>query len=305
MYGKLSQARDLCDVVGIWAVDGGGIQLEVAYSFDINPLIEGHFGNGPDRMTASLAKLQELSGKLSQARDLCDVVGIWAFGLWMAEEDQQNQHDFHKYSGQADERAASAEAKLQELSAKHSQADGRAADAEAKLELLQAQMAELQAKLQQGNVPTECSEESVREALAFAAGANCEGKHIDSLIGQLGKHISNLAICSQVCAALENLTFIDVDNQSRIVDLGGIELILKVLETHEDADGALLRPVVDSLWNLTFNVKAVEWARATGGARRVASVLAKNLATPDVLGGVCAVLLNLAVVDENRHQIVQ
>ncbi|OLP90373.1 Protein aardvark [Symbiodinium microadriaticum] len=236
----------------------------------------------PGAAEEAKAQLQDVSVKLQQAQ----------------------LHDLSVKLQQADERAASAEANLDFQSNSDEGADGRAADAEAKLEELQAQLQELQAKLQQGNMPAECSEESVQEALTFA-GENCEGKHIDSLIGLLGKHISNLAVCSQVCAALENLTFTDVDNQSRIVDLGGIELILKVLETYEDADGALLRPVVDSLWNLTFNAKAVERATATGGVRRVASVLAKNLATPEVLGGVCAVLLNLAVVDENRHQIVQ
>eukprot|EP00439_Symbiodinium_sp_Y106_P005898 s5294_g1.t1 len=260
------------------------------------------------------AQLEELSAKLQQDRDLGDVMGIAAVewggastkGLCRRIASPFQSIEFY---GSVERgkmnvnscmlafsalRLLSINAQLEELSAKLQQ----------DRDLGDAQLEELSAKLQQGNVPAECSEESVREALAFA-GENCEGKHIDSLINLLGKHVSNLAVCSQVCAALENLTFTDVDNQSRIVDLGGIELILHVLETHEDADGALLRPVVDSLWNLTFNAKAVERATATGGVRRVASVLAKNLATPDVLGGVCAVLLNLAVVDENRHQIVQ
>ncbi|CAE7366467.1 ARMC6 [Symbiodinium sp. CCMP2592] len=253
------------------------------------------------------AQLAELSSKLQQDRDLGDFMCIGAVAQ-LAELSSKLQQD----RDLGDFMCIGAVAQLAELSSKLQQADGRAAQTEAQLQ-------ELSTKLQQGNVPAESSEagtsiavlmrpdpreESVREALVFA-GENCEGKHIDSLIALLGKHISNLAVCSQVCATLENLTFTDVDNQSRIVDLGGIELILKVLETHEDADGAQLRPVVDSLWNLTFNVKAVERATATGGVRRVASVLAKNLATPDVLGGVCAVLLNLAVLDENRHQIVQ
>eukprot|EP00439_Symbiodinium_sp_Y106_P011922 s5294_g1.t2 len=317
LSAKLQQDRDLGDVMGIAAVEWGGASTKGLCRRIASPFQSIEFYGSVERGKMNVnscmlafsalrllsinAQLEELSAKLQQDRDLGDVMGIWAVHWGDRIDDCSAQLRFSDsnadLAASADGRAAQAEAQLEELSAKLQQADGRAAQTEAQFE-------ELSAKLQQGNVPAECSEESVREALAFA-GENCEGKHIDSLINLLGKHVSNLAVCSQVCAALENLTFTDVDNQSRIVDLGGIELILHVLETHEDADGALLRPVVDSLWNLTFNAKAVERATATGGVRRVASVLAKNLATPDVLGGVCAVLLNLAVVDENRHQIVQ
>ena len=67
----------------------------------------------------------------------------------------------------------------------------------------------------------------------------------------------------------------------------------------------MLRPVIDVLWNLTFQLKAVERATVAGAVPRVASVPLKHMANPDVLGGACAELLNLAVNEENRHQIVR
>eukprot|EP00439_Symbiodinium_sp_Y106_P013532 s5294_g1.t4 len=326
LSAKLQQDRDLGDVMGIAAVEWGGASTKGLCRRIASPFQSIEFYGSVERGKMNVnscmlafsalrllsinAQLEELSAKLQQDRDLGDVMGIWAVH-WGGEAACKTSET--KIESTTAVRSCASQIPMQIwqlqptdvlLRPRQAQLEELSAKLQQDRDLGDAQLEELSAKLQQGNVPAECSEESVREALAFA-GENCEGKHIDSLINLLGKHVSNLAVCSQVCAALENLTFTDVDNQSRIVDLGGIELILHVLETHEDADGALLRPVVDSLWNLTFNAKAVERATATGGVRRVASVLAKNLATPDVLGGVCAVLLNLAVVDENRHQIVQ
>ena len=46
-----------------------------------------------------------------------------------------------------------------------------------------------------------------------------------------------------------------MENQSQVVDNGGVELVLKVFQMHGDAGAAMLRPVIDVLWNLTFQLK--------------------------------------------------
>jgi hypothetical protein len=143
-------------------------------------------------------------------------------------------------------------------------------------------------------------------AMAFAAGvAESDGHHVQSLLGLLKKHVDNVQVCSQVCTALETLTFTDAENRCAIVRNGGIEDILTMLRTHEDAEAVLLQPAVDALWNLTFDNEAIERGSEAGAIERIQAVMSKQAAAAELQGGACAVLLNLAVKDQNRWKIVQ
>eukprot|EP00933_Yihiella_yeosuensis_P031560 TRINITY_DN25138_c0_g1_i1.p1 TRINITY_DN25138_c0_g1~~TRINITY_DN25138_c0_g1_i1.p1 ORF type:complete len:1074 (+),score=401.59 TRINITY_DN25138_c0_g1_i1:283-3222(+) len=150
------------------------------------------------------------------------------------------------------------------------------------------------------------SEATEDAAMAFAGSVGEADSHqIPSLLALLKQHSESLAVASQVCAALENLTFTDVDNRSTIVQRGGVEAILSVLRRHEDGDGNLLRPAVDALWNLTFDDEAITRASDSGVIEQITSVMAKHSDAAELQGGACAVLLNLAVRDQNRWKIVQ
>lgn len=44
--------------------------------------------------------------------------------------------------------------------------------------------------------------------------------------------------------------FLHANHLRRVVDLGGTELTLRVLETHADEDGAVLRPIIEAVEHL-------------------------------------------------------
>ena len=144
-------------------------------------------------------------------------------------------------------------------------------------------------------------EESPEELTGGCADVQCNGIH--RLINLLDKHSSNPEVCSQACRALESLILKDAGPEAKVADLGGVELILHVLETHPHEATYLLLPVLETLRSLTFHEKSVDRATAANGASRVLAFLAKNLCAPELLGGACAVLLKLSVIDKNRHQI--
>ncbi|CAE8693074.1 unnamed protein product, partial [Polarella glacialis] len=154
--------------------------------------------------------------------------------------------------------------------------------------------------------PFDASEASADAAIAFAAtvGEN-DGHQIAPLLLLLKQYAGLVEVCSQVCAALENLTFTDVENRRSIVKQGGVESILDMLRSNEDADAVLLRPAVDALWNITFDDEAVERATDAAAIELLASVMSKQTGSAELQGGACAVLLNLAVKDQNRWKIVQ
>merc|ERR1719330_1921759 len=96
-------------------------------------------------------------------------------------------------------------------------------------------------------------EASTEHAAAFAGSiSENDGHQIAPLLALLKEHPSDLLVCSQVCSALETLTFTYVENRRTIVQEGGATSIVETLERHQDADASMLRPCMDALWNLTF-----------------------------------------------------
>jgi len=77
------------------------------------------------------------------------------------------------------------------------------------------------------------------------------------------------------------------------------------LEQHQDASYALLRSAVDALWNITFDDEAVD--RMAGGdhLEHFLAVVRRHMDAAELQAGACAVLLNLAVKEQNRWKIVQ
>lgn len=150
-------------------------------------------------------------------------------------------------------------------------------------------------------------EVDVDRVMAFLStvGDN-DGHQIQPLVTLLGEHASNALVCSQVCVALENLTFTDTENRKTIVDQGGIEAIMKFIEDHQDEKAAVLRPGIDALWNITFHDEAVDRMSESGDLlERFLKVVQKHTDATDVQAGACAVLLNLSVKDRNRWKIVE
>ena len=56
---------------------------------------------------------------------------------------------------------------------------------------------------------------------------------------------------------------------------GGVEAILGLLEQDDD-DMSLLRPAMDTLWNLTFEEESVDRVTSAGGIRRLFEVMRKQ-----------------------------
>merc|ERR1711879_337651 len=132
-----------------------------------------------------------------------------------------------------------------------------------------------------------------------------DSHQIPPLLNLLTEHANSIQVCCQVCAALENLTFTDANNRQTIAQRGGVEAILNVLLQHQDGDAALLRLAVDALWNLTFDDAAVEHATGASGIDCILSTMRNHTGASELQGGACAVLLNLAVKEENRWKIVR
>jgi len=128
--------------------------------------------------------------------------------------------------------------------------------------------------------------------------------HVTSLVDTLLKQSHDAQVCAQVCSALENLTFTDTQSRKAITLCGGVEAILGLLEQDDD-DMSLLRPAMDTLWNLTFEEESVDRVTSAGGIRRLFEVMRKQANSTDLQCGACAVLLNLSVREPNRWTIVQ
>lgn len=153
----------------------------------------------------------------------------------------------------------------------------------------------------------EAQEVSAERAIAFASSVGeDDGAQIQPLMKLFEMYKGDLSVCSKVCEALENLTFNDNSaNRQAITRMGGVEAILDMLEQHKAAAGQLLRPAMDTLWNLTFEDEAVDRATEAGGIERVAEVMNTHANTIDLQSGACAVILNLAVREPNRWRIVK
>lgn len=132
-----------------------------------------------------------------------------------------------------------------------------------------------------------------------------DGHQIPTLLEMLRENSSNLQICSQVCSALETLTFAIPENRLVIVTNEGIKAIVGLMVEHQGADAVLLRPVMDALWNLTFEDEAVDSATEAGAVEHIVALMRSHGNEAELLGPACAVLLNLAVREQNRWKIVE
>jgi len=132
-----------------------------------------------------------------------------------------------------------------------------------------------------------------------------DGHQIQPLIAMLKEHADDIQVCSQACAALETLTFTSAENRCAVVQQGGIEIILAMMQRHRDADPALLRRSIDALWNLTFDAEAVDHVAQAGGVEQVIELMKLHGGRADLQGGACGVLLNLAAKEHNRWRIAR
>eukprot|EP00930_Biecheleria_cincta_P057954 TRINITY_DN43818_c0_g1_i1.p1 TRINITY_DN43818_c0_g1~~TRINITY_DN43818_c0_g1_i1.p1 ORF type:complete len:1250 (-),score=404.54 TRINITY_DN43818_c0_g1_i1:184-3678(-) len=294
-----------------------------------NPEIESKYREAEARRCEAEAKCSEAETKCSEAESKCSDAETKFI------EAEAKRHEAEAKCQEAEERASLLEQQIQDLRDKfRSQPEAEASapqvsdefnlpdfvwscgnsEVMAYVQKLVAENAEMKKNIKSEDVPRtepgpstiEVDQATSETAMAFAAGvAESDGHHVQSLLGLLKKHIDNIRVCSQVCAALETLTFTDAENRSAIVRNGGMEDILTMLRTHEDAEAALLQPAVDALWNLTFDSEAIERGTEAGAVERIQAVMSKQAGAAELQGGACAVLLNLAVKDQNRWKIVQ
>lgn len=149
---------------------------------------------------------------------------------------------------------------------------------------------------------------NVDKAMAFLSQiTENDGHQIQPLLTLLADQADNVHVCSQVCAALETLTFTDTDNRHSIVRQGGVDSIMKFMLQHQDAEHFILRSAVDALWNITFDDEAVDrMAEGPGDhLEHFLEVARKHIEAAELQAGACAVLLNLSVKEQNRWKIVQ
>jgi len=153
----------------------------------------------------------------------------------------------------------------------------------------------------------DAKETDAEVACAFARSVcDADGHQILPLLNLLVSHGDNAQVCFEICTALENLTFTDSENRHAIVQNDGLEKILNFMEKHKDGESALIRPAVDALWNITFDDVAVDrMTESAGLLERFLSVVQTRQEAAELQAGACAVLLNLAVKEQNRWKIVQ
>jgi len=145
---------------------------------------------------------------------------------------------------------------------------------------------------------------SAKEAIANGV-AESDGHQIAPLLALLQENHSDLQISMKVCSALETLTFNTSENRVTVVKHGGLKALVGQLEEHKDAPGTVLRPAVDALWNLTFEEVAVDAATEAGAIENIAALMQTHRSEASLIAGACAVLLNLAVCEQNRWKIVE
>jgi len=132
-----------------------------------------------------------------------------------------------------------------------------------------------------------------------------EGNHAMALVARLQEHAEDPQACTRVCIALEKATFTNPETRLAVVRHGGIQAILDVLGLHHEASGPSLLPAVEVLWNLTFEDEAVDSATAAGAIQRVTALMQANGDEAELLGASCAVLVNLAVQQQNCWKIME
>eukprot|EP00927_Polykrikos_kofoidii_P026332 TRINITY_DN23476_c1_g1_i1.p1 TRINITY_DN23476_c1_g1~~TRINITY_DN23476_c1_g1_i1.p1 ORF type:complete len:1191 (-),score=243.14 TRINITY_DN23476_c1_g1_i1:269-3841(-) len=131
-----------------------------------------------------------------------------------------------------------------------------------------------------------------------------DGHQIQPLLKLLADHADNAQVCSQALTAMENLTFTVVENRQTIVQHGGIEAILSVMERHKELGTAIQRPAMDALWNLTFCEDAVDRVNFSNGIERIVDAMRRDPDISELQGSACAVILNLAVQEDVRRRVV-
>ncbi|CAL1133213.1 unnamed protein product, partial [Cladocopium goreaui] len=198
------------------------------------------------------------------------------------------------------------ESKLSQLEAAKNQA---LQEEQMKNKELQARLFEMESRFAAGAMGTQ-------DAPAFAptpfspieeGAATGVGKAgaIRDLMAHLIKSQHDVATCSKVCRSLEDISFDDVDGQQELISSGAVEVILSLLRAHQECDPLLLKPMMDSFWNLTYDEQAVDRATAHGAVDCVTTIMAKHTSCAELEVGCCGVLLNLAVMDKNRRRIVE
>eukprot|EP00419_Tripos_fusus_P011548 CAMPEP_0172665504 /NCGR_PEP_ID=MMETSP1074-20121228/7306_1 /TAXON_ID=2916 /ORGANISM="Ceratium fusus, Strain PA161109" /LENGTH=526 /DNA_ID=CAMNT_0013481845 /DNA_START=26 /DNA_END=1606 /DNA_ORIENTATION=- len=132
-----------------------------------------------------------------------------------------------------------------------------------------------------------------------------DGHCAQDLVTRLREHAEDPQACAQVCVALETVTFTNPETRLAVVEHGGIQAVLDVLRQHHEARGPSLLPAVEVLWNLTFEDAAVESATAAGAIQHVTALMQTNGDQAELLGAACAVLVNLAVQQQNCWTIME
>jgi len=165
--------------------------------------------------------------------------------------------------------------------------------------------AALRRQQQQQSQPVQQQAVSTTAVEAIAAGvAESDGHQIAPLLALFQEKHSDLQISMKVCSALETLTFKTSEHRMQVVKQGGLKALVDLPDEQQDA-GTLLRPAVDTLWNLTFEEEAVDTATKVGAIERLAALMQKHRGEPVLIASACAVLLNLAVREQNRWKIVE
>ena len=124
------------------------------------------------------------------------------------------------------------------------------------------------------------------------------------LVALLKQHISSVAVVERLCCAVNNLSFNNPNNASRLGTAGILPLILACAQVHlEEADVAYWcsSAINNMICNNPSNLRAVG---EIGGCEEVVEILKRFITHCAVTEQACIVIQNLSFLETNRRKLL-
>ena len=167
--------------------------------------------------------------------------------------------------------------------------------------------AELQRKTEEIVAKIKAAKESLQAAAESARAAEQTAETaLRSLVDAMREGASNAGVALYGCGALMNLAIND-DNQKKIAQADGIDMILRTMEEHAASNASVALEGCDALWMLACNTDNRKSIADAGGIAMILSVMEKHGAASnaDVAQHGCGALWLLSYNNtENKRKII-